>query len=253
MNTTYSVSDLLRGTRIRAAGRSVNTPYSSASDIQDIVLGQSCVYACPEFTSIITVPFDTNKRDELAAITFFLVNLYTDDTNNDYFSLIDSSPPVSTTLRRGVGALTRDATNADINGSPFVPRRMVGVNSLSNLTNYTQVNRAIITDELNSVLSMYSLNYINPSSILQTLSIRASLDSTGHIVFSLQTSDSLATGSPTQWLGTNQMFGIFFGDADNGSTSLGLTGAPPKGVAAIAVLFVKDGPAVIRAYYPIPA
>lgn len=130
-------------------------------------------------------------------------------------------------------------TNYDIGPLGGMSNIVLGLRSIGTVA--AGSTRQSVVDMLNGILSTFSFT----AGSVPNSSIVASVDSTGHLVLTLN-GGPLSTGGPP----TSRSFvGLFFGDAPNGSTSLGATNQNGIGGVGGSALLIRGGSSSVTSPY----
>lgn len=224
---SLSVSDIIRGMRGKSA--SGNLHGVSASTIVD---GRLCSFNCIN-ANVRTDIFSDAARTALAAVSFF-VFIPTDPSYITGYSVSDSILLSSGTPLDNIGIVQEGSTV--LYGGSYA-RSFSGLNALPG-----NVTREDFKNVLNNVLA-YSGYRFGTSNLMR---LWADIDGAGRLVLSIRHIDLVSTPEVQ-----TKLIGLFFGDAPNGSTQLGVTPPPNTGVAA-AALIIPIGQLSVTAPYAIP-
>jgi len=142
------------------------------------------------------------------------------------------------------GGILKDGDNVVTNANVGTDIRGGGATSISDFSSVVTTTRNSVIADLNQTLGSisgpkrdlrFSLASPAPAGSYRLV---ASLTDDGKLILSIASSgDGGAAGAPyTTGLAANERVGIFFGNANNGSTALGATSTPPTGVSGSALI-----------------
>lgn len=241
-----SVSDLLRDTRVRRAAAWSPRGADSSSVLNVIAGNYDCGLKCVKpFSSSGTgvgSPTGILTADAVGVISIY--SLY-------FTEAIDvvNIPPEEFVLLGTTLAVS--STKAPLSSADYYAYQLAGLDTTTSdprdefLLNFPpNPTRQDIVDALNSAVStpMYLISGVGQ--------LRFSLDSNGHL--EMRYFDYSAGGSGDYSENPNPyIVGIFFGDAPNVSTALGITDGPIEGVSSTGI-FLEPGQEVVTAPYLMP-